>query len=113
MSVGEPVNRVERPSLAERVVADLYDRPARVGQNRALYQNASDGYTLAFELVLTPLLMALLGHFVDRAVGTGVLVALSFGVIGLLGVSYRAYVAYTARMKQLAEGKPWAPKDPA
>jgi F0F1-type ATP synthase assembly protein I len=96
----------------QRAVDDLYDRPARAAKTRELYQNASDGYTLAFELVLTPLLMALLGHFVDRALGTGVVVALIAGIVGVLGVSYRAYVAYTARMKQLEVGKPWAKEQP-
>ena len=104
------MDRAERRGLIERAVADLYDRPARVAENRELYSNASDAYTLAFELVLTPLLMALLGHFIDRAVGTGVVIALVFGIVGLLGVSYRAYVAYTARMKQLSAGKPWEKK---
>jgi F0F1-type ATP synthase assembly protein I len=101
------MDRAERRGLIERAVADLYDRPARVAENRELYSNASDAYTLAFELVLTPLLLALVGHFIDRAAGTGVVFALVFGIIGLLGVSYRAYLAYTARMKQLSEGKPW------
>ena len=107
------MQRVERRGLAQRVVADLYDRPARIAQNRELYENASDAYTLAFELVLTPLILAFLGHFVDRAAGTGFVVALGFGIVGVLGVSYRAYKAYTARMKELSVGKPWAKRDQA
>jgi len=104
------MDRAERRGLIERAVADLYDRPARVAENRELYSNASDAYTLAFELVLTPLILGFLGHLVDRAAGTSVVFALVFGVVGLLGVSYRAYAAYTARMKQLSEGKPWEQK---
>ena len=75
---------------------------------RRLIENLHDANTGAFELVLTPLVLAGIGVLVSQAVGGGRLLPFVFGLVGFAGACYRLYLDYTARMKKASEGKPWA-----
>ncbi|MBA2609214.1 MAG: AtpZ/AtpI family protein [Actinobacteria bacterium] len=80
----------------------------QAGARRGLYQGLDDANVRAIQLVVTPLLMALLGVYLDARVGTRPFLAIGFGVLGLFGECVRAYVSYQQKMKQAEEGKPWA-----
>jgi F0F1-type ATP synthase assembly protein I len=66
-----------------------------------------DGFTLAVEFVVTPLLLALVGWFVGATFGASVLMAAVLGGIGFVGCIVRTYYAYLARCAYEDEGKPW------
>jgi hypothetical protein len=66
--------------------------------------NANNG---AFELVLTPMILAAIGVWLSHVVGGGLLLPFALGFIGLGGVVYRLITDYKVRMKQAEEGKPW------
>lgn len=65
---------------------------------RDLYNGYGNALSRAVELVVTPLLFALLGWGIDGWLGTGPLVALLLGLFGLAGVVARMYYEYAARM---------------
>lgn len=73
-----------------------------------MYQGLDDANVRAIQLVVTPLLMALLGAFLDHRFGTRPVLAIALGVLGLFGECVRAYVSYQEKMKKAEEGKPWA-----
>ena len=75
---------------------------------RGLYQGFGDANTRAFELVLVPVIFGLIGFAVGNAVGAAKLVALAFGVFGLVGVLIKAFYEYKAEMAKQDKGKPWA-----
>lgn len=57
----------------------------------------------SFELVLSPLLFALLGLWIDGRIGTTPLVCITFAVLGFAGVVAKLYYTYRAGMQQLAD----------
>ena len=66
-----------------------------------------DGFTLAVEFVVTPLLFAVVGYVLGGVVGARVVLAAVFGGIGFVGTMVRTYYAYLARCAYEDEGKPW------
>ena len=66
-----------------------------------------DGFTLAVEFVVTPLLLALAGYGLDRTVGTLPVLTAALGALGFVGCVVRTYYAYLARCALEEEGKPW------
>ncbi len=79
----------------------------QAGARRGLYQGLDDANVRAIQLVVTPLLMALLGVYLDHKLGTGPFLAIGLGILGLFGECVRAYTSYQIKMKQAEEGKPW------
>jgi F0F1-type ATP synthase assembly protein I len=82
--------------------------PVDISQRRELNKGLGDGFTLAFELVLTPALLTVIGLLVDRVLGTGWIFAVVLGVLGLAGVVAKTYYVYCYQMEQHEEGRPWA-----
>jgi F0F1-type ATP synthase assembly protein I len=75
---------------------------------RRFIEELGNSNTGAFELVLTPMILALAGYGLDRVFGTRPLLTVVFAALGFAGAVYRLYLEYTQRMKQAEEGKPWA-----
>jgi F0F1-type ATP synthase assembly protein I len=78
-----------------------------VSQGRELTQDIhrSSG---SFELVLGPLLMALVGFGLDRWIGLTPLLTVTFAMAGLVGACVNLYYGYRRQMAELEVGKPWA-----
>ncbi len=72
-----------------------------------MWQGFGDALALGVELVLTPLLFAGLGWWLDGLFGTRPLLAAAFLALGVVGVSVHTYYDYRARMAREEEGKPW------
>ena len=53
------------------------------------------------------LLFALFGWWLDGRFGTGPVLAIAFGLFGMVGQAIRIYYQYRARMEREEEGKPW------
>jgi hypothetical protein len=66
-----------------------------------------DGFTLAVELVVTPLLFAALGYALGSVLGARLALTAAFGGIGFVGSMLRTYYAYLARCAYDEQGKPW------
>lgn len=66
-----------------------------------------DGFSLAIEFVVAPLIFALFGHWLDGRFGTAPVLAVSLGVFAFVGVLIRTYFAYMAQTAYEEKDKPW------
>ena len=66
-----------------------------------------DGVSQALELVVAPVLLSLLGAFLDHELGTGRLLLVIFVIFGFLGAFVTAYYEFQARAARHDQGKPW------
>jgi F0F1-type ATP synthase assembly protein I len=63
----------------------------------------------SFELVLSPLILALIGWFLDtRVTHTTPLLTVIFAVVGVVGATIKLFYTYRARMAELDAASPWA-----
>ena len=76
-------------------------------EHQATWQGFGDALAMAVEFAATPLLFALFGYWLDRVFGTGPVLAITIGLVGLVGVVLRTYYWYQANMSREEEGKPW------
>lgn len=67
----------------------------------------------SFELAFAPVIMALLGLWLDRTIGTVPVFTLVLALVGVLGSSIKVYYGYRHSMAQLDAAAPWAPGRPA
>ncbi len=63
--------------------------------------------TGGFELVFSPLLLALIGYGLDRWLGTLPVLTIIFAVVGLAGAVTKLYFTYRAEMEQHESSGPW------
>lgn len=77
-------------------------------RHRSVWNGFGDGMAQAFELVVTPLLFALLGVWIDGRLGTEPAFTVGLLVFALIGATVSAYFRYQARMAEHERGKPWA-----
>jgi len=64
--------------------------------------------TGSYELVFSPLLLALIGYGLDRWLGTVPLLTIVFAVLGLVGACIKIYYGYVAEMDEHEKDAPWA-----
>jgi F0F1-type ATP synthase assembly protein I len=64
--------------------------------------------TGSYELVFSPLLLALIGYGLDRWLGTLPLLTIVFAVLGLVGACIKIYYGYVAEMDEHEKDAPWA-----
>jgi F0F1-type ATP synthase assembly protein I len=74
---------------------------------QATWNGFGNALSQAVELVAAPLLFALFGWFLDRHLGTGPVLAIALGLLGVVGVAARSYYWYRAAIEREEEGKPW------
>jgi F0F1-type ATP synthase assembly protein I len=64
--------------------------------------------TGGFELVFSPLLLALIGFGLDRMLGTLPVLTIVFAVVGLSGAVVKLYYTYRRDMEEHETNGPWA-----
>lgn len=64
--------------------------------------------TGGYELVFSPLLLALIGYGLDRLLGTVPILTITFGVLGLIGAVTKMYFSYRSEMERHEANGPWA-----
>lgn len=72
-----------------------------------LARGYGDGLGQAIELIVSPILLALLGLGLDRWLGTSPVLFLVLLVFGAAGSFAAAYYRYVARVEALDRDKPW------
>jgi F0F1-type ATP synthase assembly protein I len=77
-------------------------------QRRELNKGLGDGFTRAFEIVLAPTVFALIGLWLDRALGTVPVIAVTLALLAVCGVFVKSYYVYAEQMREHEEGRPWA-----
>ena len=76
-------------------------------QRRELTQQMHKS-TGSYELVLSPLILALVGLGLDHLLGTTPLLVIAFAVLGLVGACVKLYYSYNAEMDEHEKDAPWA-----
>jgi F0F1-type ATP synthase assembly protein I len=66
--------------------------------------------TGGFELVFSPLLLALLGYGLDRLLGTLPVFTIIVAVVGVVGAVVKLYFTYRYEMQQHESSGPWVKK---
>jgi F0F1-type ATP synthase assembly protein I len=61
----------------------------------------------AYELVVSPVLLALLGLALDRWLGTVPVLTVTFAIIGFAGAAVLLYYRYKLEMDRHEQGAPW------
>ena len=86
----------------------------RTTQPDQLHLNQGFGRSLsnAFELALVPAIFAAAGYGVDRLLGTHLVAAVIFGLVGLVGIFVKLFYGYRYEMEQHERTGAWnrAPK---
>ena len=67
----------------------------------------------SFELAFAPVLLALLGLWIDSSLGTMPLFTITLAVVGVLGAGIKTYYSYNHSMQQLAQDGTLVPERPA
>ncbi len=75
---------------------------------RSLHRSAG-----SYELAFAPVLMALIGLWIDRTAGTVPVFTILLAVLGALGAGVKLYYQYDRSMQRLAEEGTLAPARPA
>ena len=75
---------------------------AKEDATRSLHRSSA-----SFELVLAPVITALLGLWLDRTIGTVPLFTVTLAVFGFAGAAISVYYQYNHRMAQLRAESPW------
>ncbi len=73
-----------------------------------LYNGAGEGLNRAFELALTPAIIAGFGYLLDRWLGLLPVLTIVFFLVGMAGVIARMWYGYDAQMKEHEASGPWA-----
>lgn len=81
-----------------------HTEPRSVAEEATRSLNRSHG---SFELALAPVILALLGLWLDRTVGTVPLFTLLFALVGILGSFTKVYFEYRHSMAQMDTNAPW------
>lgn len=81
----------------------MFDLQAKQQLNRGY----SDGMARGMELVLTPLVLGAIGWLLDGWLGTGHVLAVTFGVFGVVGIFVKMKLGYDRQMADVEAGKPW------
>jgi F0F1-type ATP synthase assembly protein I len=66
-----------------------------------------DGLAQAIEMIGPPVILGVLGWFLDSRFGTGPGLLIGLAVFGVVGVFARSYYEFQARSARHDEGKPW------
>lgn len=81
----------------------MFDLRAKQQLNRGY----SDGMSRGIEIVATPLVFGVIGWLLDNWLGTGPILAIGFGVFGVVGIFAKLKLGYDQQMLEAEAGKPW------
>jgi F0F1-type ATP synthase assembly protein I len=65
----------------------------------------------SYELVISPLLLALIGLALDRWLGTTPIITVIAAALGLVGACIKLYYGYSAEMDAHEAAAPWAARN--
>lgn len=82
--------------------------PTHPQRRGAVWNGLGTGMSQSLELVVGPLLFALLGVWIDSRLGTAPWFAVGLLVFSAAGATISAYYRFQARAEAHDEGKPWA-----
>ena len=84
--------------------APLADRPAAADTRAAELTQSLHRSSGSFELAFAPVIMALIGLWLDRTFGTTPVFVVLLAVVGVLGAGISVFYGYRHRMASLERG---------
>lgn len=78
-----------------------------VEHKQKLYNGFGNALSRAIEFVAIPVLFGWVGHLLDRHFGTGSLLLVVLGVVGLVGVFTSTWYRYVEAMQAEEAKAPW------
>jgi F0F1-type ATP synthase assembly protein I len=82
--------------------------PRQTEMTRSLHRSSG-----SFELAFAPVLLALLGLWIDTSAGTMPLFTITLAAVGVVGAGIKTYYSYNHSMQQLAQDGTLVPERPA
>ncbi|MFI5053179.1 MAG: AtpZ/AtpI family protein [Acidimicrobiia bacterium] len=76
-------------------------------QTATWQRGLGDGFSLAVEFVVAPLIFAALGWWLDSRLGTSPVFAVALGAFAFVAVLIRTYYSYMAQTAEDEKDKPW------
>ena len=78
------------------------------GEQSELYRGFGNSTSRAFELALSPMVIAGLGYLLDRLLGIVPVLTIAFFLVGMVGLTATMWFDYNAKMKVHEQAGPWA-----
>jgi F0F1-type ATP synthase assembly protein I len=78
------------------------------GEHSELYRGFGSSTSRAFELALSPMVLAAFGYLLDRLLGSLPVLTILFFVVGMVGLTATMWYGYSAKMKVHEQAGPWA-----
>ena len=78
------------------------------GEQSELYRGFGNSTSRAFELALSPMVLAGLGYLLDRWLGIVPVLTIVFFLVGTIGLTATMWYGYTAKMRLHEQAGPWA-----
>lgn len=80
-------------------------------ESRDLFGSFGNGWMAAFDIALTPLVIAGVGLLLDRRLGTLPILTLVLFFVGVVGMALRMYYGYSQEIEAESAGQPWGKQD--
>lgn len=97
-----------RDAPSAEATVDRDDRHAVGDSQRRDITEQMHRTTGGYELVFSPLLLALIGYGLDRLFGTLPILTIVFAVLGVVGAVTKLYFSYRTEMERHEAAGPWA-----
>ncbi len=97
-----------RHAPSAEATVDRDDRHAVGDSQRRDITEQMHRTTGGYELVFSPLLLALIGYGLDRLLGTLPVLTVVFAVLGVVGAVTKLYFSYRSEMERHEASGPWA-----
>ncbi len=78
------------------------------GEQSELYRGFGNSTSRAFELALSPMVLAGLGYLLDRWIGIVPVLTIVFFLVAMVGLTATMWYGYNAKMKVHEQDGPWA-----
>ena len=78
------------------------------GEQSELYRGFGNSTSRAFELALSPIVIAGFGYLLDRLLGIVPVLTIAFFLLAMVGLIATMWYGYSAKMKVHEQSGPWA-----
>ena len=87
-------------------------QPEDGSDRQAMWQGLGDGLSSAVEMAVTPVILTLIGLWVDGRAGTTPWIAVSCALFGMIGGFVKAYYVYVHKSEEEEAKRKWLQRTP-
>lgn len=82
------------------------------GDRQEMWQGLGDGLSSAVEMAVTPVILTLIGLWIDGRLDTTPWIAVTFALFGMIGSFVKAYYVYVYKSQQEEAKRKWPQHTP-